>query len=67
MTRTLTVAEAADILQAPHHYVYDRIADGSLPVVDLSTGRRPKWRITAEGLERFVQARTTTEPKETRS
>lgn len=56
--RLYSVVEAAAVLGISRHYVYDRIKDGTLAVVELGTGERSKQRIRADTLQAFIDART---------
>lgn len=53
-----TTAQVAEILGCSEQHVRDLIAARRLRAADISTGRgqRPKWRITAAELERFLDA-----------
>lgn len=55
--RLYTVAEAAERLRVSKNYVYDRFRDGSLPRVELGTGRA-KQRVAAPALQAFIDSRT---------
>lgn len=52
----LLPAEVADQLRTGRNYVYRRIADGSLKVINIGTTERPKFRIRPEDLAAFVQS-----------
>ena len=55
-----TTAQVAEILGCSEQHVRDLIAARRLRAADISTGRgrRPKWRITAAELERFLAEST---------
>lgn len=56
-TQLLTVAEVAERLRCGRTHVYDLIARGELPVVDLGLGRA-KSRIREDDLAAFIDSRT---------
>lgn len=56
-TRLYPVSEAARLLGVSADYVYDRINNGEIPIVELGHGR-PKQRIRADDLQTFIDART---------
>lgn len=55
--RLYSVASAATVLETSTDYVYDRIKEGALPVVELGS-TRAKQRIRADDLQAFIDART---------
>jgi excisionase family DNA binding protein len=55
--RLYSVIEAAGMLGVSRQWVYDRINDRSLAVVELGD-KRPKQRIRADDLQSFIDART---------
>jgi excisionase family DNA binding protein len=55
--RLYSVRSAAERLQTSVDYVYDRIKDGSLGVVELGSGRA-KQRIRADVLQKFIDDRS---------
>lgn len=55
--RLYPVAQAAEVLSVSKDYVYDRIKEGAIPVVELGTGRA-KQRIRADDLQTFIDTRT---------
>ncbi len=55
--RLYSVKSAAAVLDTSVDYVYDRIKDGSLSVVELGSGR-VKQRVRADVLQAFIDART---------
>jgi excisionase family DNA binding protein len=55
--RLYPVAEAAKLLGVSVDYVYDRIKERVIPVVELGHGR-PKQRIRADDLQAFIDSRT---------
>lgn len=55
--RLYSVAKVAEILETGDDFVYSRIKDGSLPAVQLGTGRS-KQRIRADDLQVFIDQRT---------
>lgn len=60
-----TVPEAAEYLRVHRSTVYALIADGDLPVVDISRkgSTRPKSRIRTQDLDRWIKTRTRTNTK----
>ena len=56
---TLTVAQAASLLQLREHTVLSHIRSGALRAANVSTGTaRPRWRITRDDLDLFLAARS---------
>lgn len=55
--RLYSVRSAAEILETSTDYVYDRIKDGSLAVVELGSSRA-KQRIRADVLQAFIDHRS---------
>lgn len=55
--RLYSVAKVADLLEASTDYVYDRIKDNSLAVVELGHGRA-KQRIRHDVLVAFIDKRS---------
>lgn len=55
----LTIPQAADKLEMSTRYVYDRIAAGDLPTVQLGAAGRSVRRIPAAALAEFIANRTT--------
>lgn len=55
--RHYSVAAVADLLEVSKPWVYDRIKDGRLPVVELGD-TKSKQRISASALQAFLDART---------
>jgi excisionase family DNA binding protein len=55
----LTAKQAAERLGVRVQTVYQRIADKSLPAVNMGTDPHPKWRIDEDELARFIARRTT--------
>jgi excisionase family DNA binding protein len=51
----LTVPEAAELLRLSPGTVYDKVEAGELAVVRLGRGPRPRIRIEAEELRRYVR------------
>jgi excisionase family DNA binding protein len=60
--RLYSVAQAAEQLSVSRYYIYDRINEGLLPVVELGTGRA-KQRVRADDLQAFIDARTFGSPQ----
>lgn len=60
--RLYPVAAAAELLGVSRYYIYDRINQGLLPVVELGTGRA-KQRVRADDLQAFIDARTYGSPQ----
>ena len=58
IVRLFTVAGAAEVLGVSTDYVYARINQGELKVVELGTGTKAKQRISATELQRFIDSRT---------
>lgn len=58
--KLLTIPEAADQLRCSKTHVYDLIADGVLPAVDIARpgAKRSKTRVTAAALEGYVERHT---------
>lgn len=58
--KLLTIPEAAALLACSKTHVYDLIADGALPAVDISRpgAKRSKTRVTAAALESYVGRHT---------
>jgi excisionase family DNA binding protein len=50
----LLPSEVAEQLRTGRNYVYRRIADGSLKVINIGTPERPKFRIRPDDLAAFV-------------
>lgn len=60
-TAYLTVAQAADHLGIGEDAIIGHIRAGRLRAANVGLGtRRPRWRITAEALDAFVESRTST-------
>lgn len=55
--RLYPVAKAAEMLGVSVYYMYDRIHNGDIPVVELGTGRA-KQRVRADDLQAFIDSRT---------
>lgn len=55
--RLYPVSKAADLLGVSVNYIYDRIQEGVIPVVELGTGRA-KQRVRADDLQAFIDSRT---------
>lgn len=55
--RLYSVKSAAEVLDTSIDYVYDRIKDGTLAVVELGSSRS-KQRVRADVLQAFIDART---------
>ena len=64
MRRHLTVEEFARRIGVARRTVYRRIADGSLPAVDVGRGNgaRPCWRISQETARAFERLRLSAIP-----
>ncbi len=58
-SKLLTIPQAAEQLEMSTRYVYERIAAGDLPTVQLGTAGRSIKRIPAAALAEFIAARTT--------
>lgn len=59
----LTVPEAAEDLRCSEMSVYRLISAGSLPTVDIATGKeRPRTRIPRKQLEEYIAKRTEHRP-----
>lgn len=59
--RLYSTKAAADLLGMSDDWVRDRIKDGSLRAVELGTSRQ-KWRVRADDLQAFIDARTDQTP-----
>ena len=57
VARLFRVTEAAEILGVSTYYIYSKIAKGELGVVELGD-TKPKQRISATELQRFIDRRT---------
>lgn len=58
--RLYSVSTVAERLDMSREWVYDRIADKSLPVVNLAAGTsKSKMRVRADDLQVFIDARST--------
>ena len=55
--RLYPVAKAAEVLGVSPDYVYDRINEGIIRVVELGSGRA-KQRVRADDLQAFIDSRT---------
>jgi excisionase family DNA binding protein len=55
--RLYSVAKVAEILETGDDFVYARVKDGTLRVVQLGTGRS-KYRVRADDLQTFIDERT---------
>lgn len=55
--RLYPVSKAAEVLGVSVNYVYDRIQNGDIPVVELGEGRA-KQRVRADDLQAFIDSRT---------
>lgn len=53
----LTVLQAAERLGMKRGWVYLRIKDGSLPVVEVGSGRS-RLRIRSDHVQQFIESRT---------
>lgn len=58
----LPVSHAAKLLGVSSHYVYDRIADGELPCVELGSGEKYKRRVSVAALDEFIRSRSFPRP-----
>jgi excisionase family DNA binding protein len=56
------VEEVAARLRTGRNYVYRRIEDGSLKALNIGTAARPKFRITEDQLQAFIDAQSQTSP-----
>jgi excisionase family DNA binding protein len=54
ISRLMTVREAAELLRLSPSTVYQKTERGELGVVRLGRGPKPRIRITAEALRRYV-------------
>ena len=54
-----TVQQVADRLQITEHQTLRLIHAGELVAINISTGSRPRWRITEAHLEAFYLRRST--------
>lgn len=54
----LTTRQAATKLKVSVDHVVALIHSGSLCGIDVSTGRKPRWRIASADLDAFIAART---------
>lgn len=55
--RYLPTSEVAERLGCSHDTALRRIRDGELPAINISTGVRPRFRVTDVDLEAFLEAR----------
>lgn len=55
-------AEVAQQLRTGKHYVYRRISDGTLPVINIGSDARPKFRIRQTDLDAFIESFFTPPP-----
>lgn len=60
--KLLTISDAADRLSCGRTHVYDLIADGAIPAVDISRpgAKRPKTRVSDVALDAYMKRRTRT-------
>jgi len=57
--RTLSVVDAAEHLGISKSSVYNLIAQGAFsPIANIGTAKRPRIRIPAEAVEKFIASRT---------
>ena len=54
----ITTAVAAERLTTTRDHIVDLINKGILPAVNISTGRKPRWRIPQADFDAFLAART---------
>ena len=59
--RLYSTKAAADLLCMSDDWVRARIKDGTLRAVEMGTGRQ-KWRVRADDLQAFIDARTDQAP-----
>lgn len=50
------VEDVATRLRTGRNYVYRRIEDGTLKALNIGTAARPKFRVTEEQLQAFIDA-----------
>lgn len=58
--RMYSVTQLADLWGIGKTFIYDEIAEGRLPTVQLGNGDRNKLRIRARDAEAWIEQRTTT-------
>lgn len=58
MPRFLTPPEIAKFLRTDPHKVLDWIGSGALKAVNLSDGARPRWKVSPEDLQKFLNTRS---------
>jgi excisionase family DNA binding protein len=56
--RLYSTAQAAELMNVSSDYVEKQVHSGRLRVVELGTDLRQKWRIRADDLMDFIEART---------
>lgn len=56
----LSIPKAAERLGVSRYYIYDRINDGTLPVVQLASDTKSKKRVSEEDLDAFIARRHST-------
>ena len=52
-----TVAEVAERLKVDEQHVRDLIDEGEMAAVNIGNGKRKRWRVAREELERFKERR----------
>ncbi|WP_127468697.1 excisionase family DNA-binding protein [Streptomyces sp. B27] len=58
MSGYLTTGQAASRIGSTTQYVRELIHAGHFDAIDIGTGERARFRVTAESVEKFLTART---------
>jgi len=62
MPKMLTVTEAAEILRLEPSTLIKWARAGKFPLVNVSPGERPRYRVSMEALQRFIDGGSDPDP-----